>query len=894
MLDTVISIFKTVKLINDPFNRNINFIVDRIRTGNPKTKERIKQIRKLALDPDKTKETKAVKLTLPNFTFSGTFTKRAYEDGQESNLVNYSGIVLLDFDKVSNMEQLKKELCSDPFTAICFKSVSGLGYKVLVQTNNTDHKLHKNYVDELINYYSKYAPLDDSGSRIAQGTYESYDPEIYVNPTFEIWTVKAEQLNTYYTGKKEFNDTRPFSLVITDEYSLFKSAMEYRNKYDSFRKGNRNNYVYHLGVTCLKYGISKNYAIQMAINEFSEKDFNSSDISGAIESAYKRTWLKGTFQVRDKSKYDIIRQAKKEDKPRPDIIKLVKIESEKENKPLSDDQIIQAIQEVESETEGTYQTFWDTFQKDPDKPESPFIVKFNYTKWFQWNKKQGVFLYYPAGDRSGDYMFIRVQNNIVMPLEKTYFPRVIKDHLETLPQIVDNVSRDTLLNTFTHDIDSITSKRKLEMFAEVPLNFIQDTKDDIHFYFKDAILKVTAENMELIGYGQITGSCVWDKKRIKQPLLDLTDEKRNLESFLKMGKDNFAFGNWIYETCDRDIDAAKSLCAVLGYLMHGYKDTSNPRAVIFLERPIAGNPEGGTGKGILIQALQQMRNVIRENGKIANPKDKFWAQSIKLDTDIFCIEDVQKNFNFEDIFSVITDGITVEDKYKSKFYIPYERSPKIAITTNYPIRGSGSSHERRKYEIELTHTFKEKHGDPISYYGKRFFSADWDDADWQLFYYFMFECAQYYLRIKGRIVIHPSDSLLLNKFLGSTMYEWGAYAAEHIIPGEYYAKGEIHEDYVNHLKERGSAKINISVQRVTAYVKEYARYLGCEIIEETKGKRRCFKLEHPDGIRKTDHKLYLLRNESGLETENIDGYGEDNSDSTYFDNTVSHADGLPF
>jgi len=893
MLDTYISIFKTVKLTKVPYNRKIGFVLDRIREGSETTQETIKRIRKLAADPEKTKQTKAQKLLLPNYTFSGTFLERSYEDGKESNLTCYSGIVLLDFDKVSDMDKVKKDICNDPYTAVCFKSVSGLGYKVLVQTNNTDHKLHMNYVEELISYYSKYAPLDESGSRIAQGTYESFDPEIYVNPTAEIWTVKAEQRNTYYTGKAEFNESKPFTLVITDEYALFKAAVDFRNKYDSFRKGNRNNYIYHLGVTCLKYGISKSYAIQAAISEFTERDFHSDDIASAINSAYKRDWLKGTFQVRDKAKYDIIRQAKKEEKPKSEIIKLVKIESEKDNKPLDDEQIIQAIQEVESETEGVYQTFWDTFQKDPDKPESPFIVKFNYTKWFQWNKKQGVYLYYPAGDRSGDYMFIKVQNNIVTPLEKTYFPRVIKDHLETLPQQVDNVSRDTLLNTFARDIDSITSKRKLEMLAEAPLTFIQDTKDEMHFYFKDVILKVTADDLEIISYGQITGSCVWDKKRVKQPLLDLRDEKRSLETFLKMGKKGFDFGDWIYETCDRDMDAAKSLCAVLGYLMHGFKDTSNPRAVVFLERPLAGNPEGGTGKGILIQALQQMRNVIRENGKIANPRDKFWAQSIKLDTDIFCLEDVQHNFNFEDIFSVVTDGITVEDKYKSKFYIPYERSPKIAITTNYPLRGSGSSHERRKYEIELTHSFKEKHGDPISYYGRRFFSADWDDADWQLFYYFMFECARYYLTTKGNINIVPSDSLMLSKFLGATMHEWTVYAAENIIPGNFYVKGEVHEDFIKRLKERGMTNTRISVQKVTKYVKEYAKYLGCEIIEETR-KQRGFRLEHPDGIKHTEQKLYLLKSESGLKTDDIEELGTGNYSDSYSGGKSKNSDGLPF
>ncbi len=881
MLDKVISVFPTVKKISQPFNRLIRFVLfERIKGGKTTAFERIGIIRQMVIDGKDEQLIKAEKLQVPNFCFSGTFTIRKYI-GCEENLTSYTGLVLVDFDKVKDLDKTRELLCKDEFTAVCFLSVSGCGFKVLVQTDNQDHRLHKNYVEEVLNYYSKYGEIDANGSGIAQGTYESYDPDLYFNPTPKIWTEKSEQLNTHTRGTIEFQERCPFSLVISDEYTLFQSAVEFRNKYDRFFDGNRNGYIHRLGRSCNKLGISESYAVSMAVSHFEEPGFGHAEIEAAILSAYRDRANFGSVKLRDKAKYDIIRKSVKDQKPKHEIVKFFQQEAKEDNTTIKKEDILQAIQEVESETEGVYQTFWDTFQKNPDKPETPYIVKFNFDKWSEWNKRQGVYLYYPAGDRSGDYMFIRVRNNIVTPLEKTYFPRVIKDYIDKLPPVVDNVTRQMLVNEFARWVDSLVSRVKLEMLVnEIPLDFIQDTKDKAHFYFKDSVVEVTKDDIKIMGYLDINGNCVWDRKRVSHSLVDMKPSEQTLENYLNMGIGKFDFGDWIFETCDKDIEAAKSLCAVLGYLMHGFKDASNPRAVIFLETPRAGNPEGGTGKGILIQALQQVRSVIRENGKIANPKDKFWAQSIKLDTDIFCIEDVQKNFNFEDIFSVITDGITVEGKYKSKFYIPYEKSPKIAITTNYPLRGGGSSHERRKYEVELSHSFKDKHGDPLKYYKKRFFSADWSESEWQIFYNFMFHCVKYYLSLAGELKIIPSLPLTIRTLSTNTQMEFPSFAAEHIEVNKFYPKKTTRDKYAEYYQNIHKKPTGISVQKVTVYMQEFAKFLGCTFQHCKQHNVHGFILvPSTDAKINPELRLIALKEDAGIDdyegTENVPYYSGD-------------------
>lgn len=868
MLDRVISVFPTVTDTYSPNNRSIRYcLFDRIKGGKIRSMQTIQNIRALVAAGAADDVIKPEKMKLPNYTFSGTFSVRKYANGNEDNLTNYTGIVLIDFDKMKDVAKAKEEICKDDFTAACFLSVTGRGLKVLVQTDNEDHKQHKLYVTEVINYYSKYGVIDDNGSGIAQGTYDTYDPDLYFNPAPAVWTEKAERNNIHAKGTLEQQEPCPFSLIISDEYQLFQEALEFRLKYDQFREGGRNAFIYRLGIACIKLGISERTAQSLAAREFAQPGFEDDEIFAAIHSAYRNGGLAGTVKLRDKTKYNMIRQFIKEEKPKEQIVKAIREAAKEQDQKVKKEDIEQAIEEVENEVQGSYLTFWDTFQKNPDKPESPFVIKFNFEKWALWSKRNGVYMFYPNNDRTGDYIFIQVRNNIVTQLEKSYFPAVIRDYIEKLPAVFDNITRSMLLNEIARAVDSLVSKTKLEMLiGEIPLQFIEDTKDKAHFYFKDSVVEVTKDEIKILGYLDINGYCVWDKKRVPRSLVDMKTDQRTLKDYLTMGKDRFAFGDWLFEICDNDIDVAENLCAVLGYLMHGFKDASNPRAVVFLETPRAGNPEGGTGKGILVQALQQVKSVIRENGKIANPKDKFWAQSIKFDTDIFCIEDVQKTFDFEDIFSVVTDGITVEGKYKTKFYIPYEKSPKIVITTNYPLRGSGSSHERRKYEVELSHRFKDKHGDPLKYYKKRFFSADWDAGEWQIFYYFMFHCVKHYLAMEGELAIIPSVPLSIRKFADNTASDFPAFAIENIEIGKFYGKREIHDKYCEYYESLYKKTTHISVQKTTAWIREYSRYLGCDAKDTIHENRRGFVLTPADGQRMTPElKLIALKEEVGLQ-----------------------------
>lgn len=132
---------------------------------------------------------------------------------------------------------------------------------------------------------------------------------------------------------------------------------------------------------------------------------------------------------------------------------------------------------------------------------------------------------------------------------------------------------------------------------------------------------------------------------------------------------------------------------------------------------------------------------------------------------------MKKNFNFESLFSLITEGITLEYKGQDAISIPVEQSPKILITTNYTIGGVGGSFERRKFEVEMSSYFSYKHT-PLDEFGHMLFT-DWDNKEWLRFDNFMINCVQYYLQ--NGLVKHEFNNLEVRKFIKETsfeFYEW--------------------------------------------------------------------------------------------------------------------------
>src|SRR5690606_8997682 len=90
-------------------------------------------------------------------------------------------------------------------------------------------------------------------------------------------------------------------------------------------------------------------------------------------------------------------------------------------------------------------------------------------------------------------------------------------------------------------------------------------------------------------------------------------------------------------------------------------------------------------------------------------------------------------------------SIEVERKRQAAFEIPFERSPKVLISSNHYVKGpGGSSDRRRRCEFELANYYSEKFT-PEDDFGNLFFSQ-WDEDEWNRFYFFMMDSVQIFLK----------------------------------------------------------------------------------------------------------------------------------------------------
>lgn len=179
---------------------------------------------------------------------------------------------------------------------------------------------------------------------------------------------------------------------------------------------------------------------------------------------------------------------------------------------------------------------------------------------------------------------------------------------------------------------------------------------------------------------------------------------------------------------------------------------------------------GGTGKGLFINALKQLRQVTKIDGKNFLEENRFKWENITPSTQIVWIDDVKKDFQFSTLHSNLTDGWTIERKFLNSFSIEPKFSPKTVICSNSIIKGGGTTNLRRQVIFEFSDYYsrKIKNGNkPIEEeHGGIFFAEDWCQSEWDSFYTFMFNAAKFYLE-KG-LVQADSINFELNTFRQNT------------------------------------------------------------------------------------------------------------------------------
>lgn len=118
------------------------------------------------------------KESIPCVTLSGTLTHR-----DSKSLVNHSGLMQVDIDKVEDYDATFQKLCEDSYIYVCFRSPGGRGIKAIVKINPSP-VTHKSQFQALEIYFKTQfgIAIDSLCKDLARAMLLSYDPDIYCNP----------------------------------------------------------------------------------------------------------------------------------------------------------------------------------------------------------------------------------------------------------------------------------------------------------------------------------------------------------------------------------------------------------------------------------------------------------------------------------------------------------------------------------------------------------------------------------------------------------------------------------------------------------------------------------------------------------------------------------------
>lgn len=762
-----VSIYKKVSDVANAFNKDVFYCLNRIKTG--ASKQTVQKLRSLPYD-----EYNKQKSVLPGVCFNGTFKHRS-----KKGLVKKSGLIILDFDKYETTEEAieaKNNISKDKYVFAAWLSPSNKGIKVLVKIPKENDN-HEGYFNALKKHFNDNH-FDDSGKDVSRFCFESYDEELYLNPdSFEF--VECEQPELSEIGTYE-----PIVALKSDN-AIITVLTEWWSKKYKMTDGFRNSNLFKLAIALNDFGIQKMEA-ERELKQYASPGFDEREIQQLIDSAYNKRETFGTKFLEDKESKQKIEKHIRSGKNKKEI--------QSEFKNIKESEIDVIVQKIKDEI--TQEDFWQ-YTKNNKIILSPHKFKF-------WLQQHNFYKFFPTN--ANTFTFIKVEQNLIEETSE----KKIKDFV--LNELLNRTDIGFIPYDYMAANTKYFSSEFLSMLESSDVKVMEDTQDKCYLYYQNCVVEVMKESIKQHDYIDVDG-LVWRNRIIDR----VYKEHDHHES---------EFRNFVWLISGENAERYNSFKSVIGYLLHTYKTSANNKAIIFNDETISENPNGGSGKGLFWNSLSKLKKVSAIDGKTFEFTKSFPYQTVSTDTQILVFDDVKKNFNFESLFSLITEGITLEYKGQDAIKLPVQRSPKILITTNYTIGGVGGSFERRKFEIELSDYFSYKHT-PVDEFGHLLFD-DWDEKEWSRFDNFMIQCVQYYL-ING-LVKCDTNNIELRKYIKNTSFEFHEWTKEHdAFPvNQKNNKKEFFELLVS---EYPDLKKFLSQKRFKIWIENYCKYYGFEYSE---------------------------------------------------------------
>ena len=380
--------------------------------------------------------------------------------------------------------------------------------------------------------------------------------------------------------------------------------------------------------------------------------------------------------------------------------------------------------------------FWG--YKNSNKNELVITV----TLLIKFLERRGFYSY--LREDNGDTVIIKESNNVIERVSESYILMYLQKYVDRLP---DSYYFEGNKNFGKGYIKRLLNELSIQTFKTVihnlPIRKVvinKDTRGVCYKYFSNVVVKITADDIELLKYTDLEYK-VWKDNIInhKFDLVDIYHTAMAYEFHKLVTTTKDLEGNLIADT-----QRFLALRSALGYLMYNYKNDTDTKAVVFCEEQIT-DTGGGTGKTLTCKMLEKMGIIMANiNGRNVNFNNRFLFQNVNTDTNVILFDDTNDKFDFTALYSVITNGLTIEKKNKQAIQLSHIDTPKFVITSNTVLTDESNSGKRRKFEVEFSDYFNEEHT-PQDEFGCMFFT-EWDDYEMNLFYNYMIGNIRLYLQ----------------------------------------------------------------------------------------------------------------------------------------------------
>ena len=325
------------------------------------------------------------------------------------------------------------------------------------------------------------------------------------------------------------------------------------------------------------------------------------------------------------------------------------------------------------------------------------------------------------------------------------------------------------------------------------LDFTKCTAQSQKLFFRNGWVQVTADDIRLHRYSDLSDSYVWEDAIIPHDYRDMKpmfkvvrqeDGSYSVEITEEPPSKFFRFVinasrlHWRAEDeggreLTTEEHAEEHLCltsklACIGYLLFGYKSESEAWAPLCQDSKVAESEEecnGGSGKSVFLKAISSLQKKVIIEARVPSIVDnRFIFDGVTEDTDLIIVDECALRLNYDFFFGRITGDFTGEEKGHHPFQIPFSKSPKFAFATNYVLKRHDASIERRiwpqvfsdyyhqstkKNDYRETRTIRDD-------LGCNLMSTEYSEQDWQADIAFMLQCLQFYLSLpKGERRILP-------------------------------------------------------------------------------------------------------------------------------------------